>query len=134
MLAIRLLLIDDEEDFLEIFGEWLRFKGFDVSTAFDGMDGLEKLHSGSYDLILLDLMMPRLDGLEFCKLVKSDKLFQDIPILVLTAMTRLGFGSAVKAVGADAFVEKMADHAEIDSAIRKVLEKKKGAGRAEMYN
>ncbi len=134
-MSIRLLLIDDEDDFVEILGDWLKFKGYDVATASDGIDGLEKLRTGEYDLIVLDLMMPRLDGYEFCRVIKKDDGLKNIPIVILSAITRLGASGLIKDLGVDAFVEKMADHDELAGAITSVLAARKTANdREEAYN
>ncbi len=119
-MAIRLLLVDDEEDFLELLAAWLAFKGYDVSTARDGLEGLEKLRSSPYDLVLLDVMMPRLDGYGFCREVRSDEQLRSTPIVVLSAK-RIVSEDEVKGLHADAYLEKMADHDMITSVINRVL-------------
>lgn len=123
-MAISVLLVDDEQDFLDIFSAWLVFKGFKVSVAHDGRDALDKLTADGFDLVLLDLMMPRLDGYEFCKQVRKTDRVRDIPIVVLTAVQRLtGCARALNA-GADAYLEKVAPHEEMELTIRKVMSEK----------
>lgn len=117
----RLLLIDDEADFCETFGQWLEFKGYLVITARDGLDGLDKLRSGDYDVILLDLMMPRMDGYEFCKRVKQDAELRAIPIIVLTSADRYEAYPRVKKLGIEAYLEKLASHEDMVEVLERVL-------------
>lgn len=125
-MATRVLLVDDEKDFREIFSAWLSFKGYEVDTASDGEDGLEKLETGSYDLVLLDLMMPKVDGYEFLRRVRQSAEHAGLAVVILTAVQRLsGFAKAHHA-GADAYLEKLATHDEIAETIEKVMRAKVG--------
>jgi CheY-like chemotaxis protein len=120
-MAIRVLLVDDEKDFREIFSAWLAFKGYVVVTAEDGEDALEKLESHAFDLVLLDLMMPRVDGYEFLRRVRKNARHAGLAIVILTAVQRLsGFAKAHEA-GADAFLEKLASHDEMSNTIERVV-------------
>ena len=98
-----ILIIEDEISIAELERDYLELSGFETDVAYDGVDGLNKALSGGFDLILLDLMLPGLDGFTICKKLR-EKL--DIPILMVTARTQdidkirgLGFG-------ADDYVEK----------------------------
>lgn len=124
-MATRVLLIDDEQDFLDIMGAWLTFKGYDVETAHNGLEGLEKLHESEFDLVLLDLMMPTLNGFEFCRRVRTDDQCRSIPIVILTAVRRDDLQKNPEKIGADAFMEKMADHSELTAVMERVLATKK---------
>jgi CheY-like chemotaxis protein len=119
--AKRVLLVDDEQDFLDIMGAWLQFKGYDVTTARDGIEGMEKLRDGIFDIILLDLMMPRMDGFDFCRHVKNDEHYHRIPILVLTAAIIGNAHDEQVSIGADALLEKLIDHSELEVTIQKLL-------------
>ena len=99
----KILIIEDDKAISDIERDYLELSGFETDTAYDGVEGLNKALAGGHDLILLDLMLPGLDGFTICKKLR-DKL--DIPILMVTARTQdidkirgLGFG-------ADDYVEK----------------------------
>ena len=99
----KILIIEDDRAISDIERDYLELSGFETDAAYDGVDGLNKALSGGFDLILLDLMLPGLDGFTICKKLR-EKL--DIPILMVTARTQdidkirgLGFG-------ADDYVEK----------------------------
>ena len=78
----RLLLVDDDANLLVVLAEQLRADGYDVATARDGMEALRRLENAWPDLVLLDMMMPRLDGISLAREIKSRA---DLPIIVLTA-------------------------------------------------
>lgn len=79
----RILVVEDEEDIREILRNYLSAEGYHVVLADDGVDGIAKFHGGSYDLILLDVMMPKIDGFGVCELIRRES---DIPIIMLTAL------------------------------------------------
>lgn len=79
----RILVIEDEEDIREILNNYLTAEGYAVTLAGDGVDGIAKFHSGSYDLILLDVMMPKIDGFGTCELIRRES---DVPVIMLTAL------------------------------------------------
>src|SRR6266545_2830895 len=81
-MTIRALLIDDDPRFSELLSSYLSQNGVTVTSARDGRRGLEMLDSGAYDVVLLDLMMPGMDGLEVCKRIRAKG---SIPVVMLTA-------------------------------------------------
>ncbi len=81
----KVLVVDDEPDVLDLVSYNLGQAGFAVETAADGAEGLRKARSAAPDLILLDLMLPEMDGLEVCKLLRRDPQTSAIPIIMLTA-------------------------------------------------
>ena len=102
----RLLIVDDERDFVDALVERLEASGFDILKAFNGKEGLEKAHSEKPDLIVLDIMMPEMNGYDVCRKLKFDKAFKDIPIIMLTANfypDDIRFGQEM---GADAYMTK----------------------------
>ncbi|MBC8366589.1 response regulator [bacterium] len=84
----KVLVVDDEVYILHILDFSLGAEGFDVITAADGEQALARARSERPDLIVMDIMMPRLDGYETCKRLKSDPATKDIPVLLLTARGR----------------------------------------------
>lgn len=102
----QILLIDDERGISDPLGYALRKEGFEVTCAFDGQDGLRRAQSLLPDLIILDLMLPIIEGLEVCRQLRGDPRTREIPILMLTAKTGeidevVGFN-----MGADDYVTK----------------------------
>src|SRR5688572_16721951 len=81
----RVLVVDDEKDIAELITYNLRRQGFDVVNAFDGNEALELATRESPDLILLDLMLPGLDGIEVARRLKADSRTAPIPVIMLTA-------------------------------------------------
>lgn len=82
----KILVVDDERDALEIVRATLQTKGYEIDLAHDGEEGLDKIQRGKPDLVILDLMMPKISGLEICKLLKKDPSTADLPIIVLSAI------------------------------------------------
>ncbi|KKC30410.1 response regulator [Caldanaerobacter subterraneus subsp. pacificus DSM 12653] len=78
----RLLIIDDEEMFVKGLKLSLEEEGFEVDAAYDGEEGLEKVRIGNYDLVILDIMLPKMDGFSVCREIRT---FSNIPIIMLTA-------------------------------------------------
>lgn len=78
----KILIVDDEPNIREVIREYSEFKGFNVTEAVDGMDAIEKVRKDDFDIIILDIMMPRLDGFSACKEIKKIK---SIPIIMLSA-------------------------------------------------
>ena len=102
----KLLVVDDERDFVDVISERLEAKGFDILRAFDGKEGIERAHSDKPDLIILDVAMPEMNGYDVCRKLKLDEKFKDTPIIMLTAKfqpndIRFGIG-----MGADAYLTK----------------------------
>lgn len=79
----RILVVEDEEDIQEILRNYLCAAGYEVTLADDGVDGIAKFHSGQFDLVLLDVMMPKIDGFGTCELIRRES---DVPIVMLTAL------------------------------------------------
>jgi len=102
----KILVVDDEIYIVHILDFSLGMEGYEVITALDGEQALEKVASEKPDLIVLDIMMPKLDGYEVCKSIKSNSSTQNIPVILLSAKGRnvdqkLGFD-----VGADDYITK----------------------------
>jgi Response regulators consisting of a CheY-like receiver domain and a winged-helix DNA-binding domain len=81
----KVLIVEDEETLARTLAEKLRSDGFTVITAADGEEGLEKIREERPDLIVLDIMLPKLDGLSLCRIVRRDTSTSHIPIIMLTA-------------------------------------------------
>ena len=82
-----ILVVDDNPTNLQLVGQMLKREGFQISVAKDGQTALNQLSSNAFDLVLLDIMMPEMDGIETCKRIKSTEKIKDIPVIFLTAKT-----------------------------------------------
>lgn len=117
----RILIVDDELDLIDIFKGRLETNGYTVIVASDGVEGLEKAKTEKPDLILLDIMMPKMDGYQVCRFLKFDEAFKHIPIILLTARGQKQDQTKGMEVGADAFVTKPFDRAELLKKIEEYL-------------
>lgn len=102
----HVLLVDDEPDNLEVIAETLHFYGIAAKTAHNGIEGLDILKSFSPTLILLDLSMPKMDGWELHKRIKSDPRTQHIPVIALTAHAMNGDKERALQAGFDGYLTK----------------------------
>ena len=118
----RILLVDDEPNIVKMVGKRLEVEGFEVLTALDGQDGLLKAQTLRPDLIILDLMLPKLNGYEVCRLLKFDQKFQHIPVIMFTARTQQQDEQLGRECGADAYVRKPFKAPELLALIRGLLE------------
>lgn len=122
----RLLLVDDEPDFCSIVQSQLEKEGFEVEVAYDGVEGMEKVRANPPDAIILDVMMPEMDGYAVCKELKGDEKYAGIPILMLTAVgdkvssTRYSHYDGMS-MEADDYLPKPASAEEITQSIRWLL-------------
>ena len=103
----KVLLVDDEQDFLEALAERMRARGMDVTTTTSAEDALKMAAEGTYDAIVLDLMMPEMDGLEVLKALKNR--IPEIQVILLTGYATLNKGIEAMKLGAMDFIEKPAD-------------------------
>lgn len=102
----KILIVDDEVDLVETVRFPLEMEGFDTLVSYNGEDGLNQARKEKPDLIILDLMLPKLDGYKVCRLLKFDERYKDIPILMLTAKTQEKDKILGKETGADEYITK----------------------------
>ena len=102
----RILVVDDEIYIVHILDFSLGMEGYEVITALDGEQALEKARSEKPDLIVLDIMMPKLDGYETCKRLKADAGTKDVPVILLSAKGRNVDQKVGFEVGADDYITK----------------------------
>lgn len=88
-MAKRILIIDDDPDIVAVTQAKFQLNGYDVSTAFNGLSALELLEKEKADLIIADIIMPEMDGFTFYKIFRSREEFREIPVIILTALSRL---------------------------------------------
>lgn len=82
----KVLLVDDDVDFCEATGLLLESKGYEVVLAYDGKEGLEKVRTEKPDLVILDVMMPEMNGYDVCVVLKADPNLKKIPVILLTGV------------------------------------------------
>jgi DNA-binding response OmpR family regulator len=102
----RILIIDDENDIVYMVKVRLESSGFEVLEAYDGQAGLESARKEKPDLIILDLMLPKLDGYKVCRMLKFDEKYKHIPIIMFTARAQEDDKKTGQEVGADAYITK----------------------------
>lgn len=121
----RILLVDDEEDILTVLKTRLEKNDYEVSTAQDGLEALNKVRKEKPDLIILDIMLPKMDGFKVCSHLKLDSSFKDIPIIMFTAKTQSQDVMLSQQIGADAYIVKPFEPKVLFGKIQELLEAKK---------
>jgi len=117
----KILIVEDERDVLDLLALHLRKAGFTISTTTDGAAGLQKARSERPALIILDLMLPKMPGLEICKILKSDPATHQIPIMMLTAKAEEIDRIVGLEFGADDYVTKPFSPREVVLRIRAIM-------------
>lgn len=119
--ANRILIVDDEQMNLKLLSVLLKSYGYGYETAKNGFEALEKAQTDPPDLILLDLMMPGMDGYEACKKLKEDPTTKNIPVVMLTALTDREARLKGLETGAIDFLSKPFDHTELMVRVKNLL-------------
>lgn len=117
----RILLVDDEPSIVKMVGKRLEVEGFRVLIAVDGQEGLDKARAEHPDLIILDLMLPKMNGYEVCTALKQDPQHQKIPIILFTAKAQEKDEKMGLECGANAYVRKPFRAQELLERIRSLL-------------
>ncbi len=120
----KILVVDDEPDVTSLLTLMLKSQGYNVISAGDGQEALDKARSESPDLILLDIMLPRLDGYKVARMLKFDENFSHIPIIMLTAKIQERDRQTGLEMGANDYVTKPFDTAALLGKIKDLLERK----------
>src|SRR5437667_9155576 len=127
----KILIIEDESDVADLLTLNLRKAGFRISTAADGASGLQKARDDRPDFIVLDLMLPKMLGLEVCRILKSDTATRHIPILMLTAKAEEIDRIVGLEFGADDYVTKPFSPREGVLRIKAILRRAEGGAEDE---
>ena len=117
----RILVVDDNAQNLELIVAYLDGLACEVETAADGVEALETIEHQPPDLVLLDIMMPRMSGFEVCRKLKSDPKTRDIPILMVTALSELGDIERGVESGTDDFISKPVNRLELVTRVKTLL-------------
>jgi two-component system, cell cycle response regulator DivK len=121
----KLLIVEDNQDNRELAIKVLKNKGYEIIEAVDGEEAIEKAISEKPDLILLDISLPKLDGYEVAKRLKSMEEFQEIPIVAFTAHAMKGDREKVIVVGFEGYISKPINVREFPDQIRAYLRGKR---------
>jgi len=121
----KILLIDDEDDILEFLSYNLKKEGFVIETASNGKDGLKIMKKFTPDLIIVDVMMPEIDGIEFCSILRSDKQYEEIIIVFLTARNEDYTQIVALDSGADDFIAKPIKPRLLISKVKSLINRSK---------
>jgi len=116
--APRILLVDDEQSVQKLLAYPLRKEGYEVVAALDGAEALERIRNGSFDLVVLDLMLPKVDGFDVCRQIRARS---TVPIIMLTAKTEEIDKVLGLELGADDYITKPFSVREFRSRVKAVL-------------
>jgi len=117
----RILVVDDEQDILELVSYNLQKEGFHIETSLNGEDALQKIRSDRFDLVLLDLMLPGMQGMDLCRTLKSDDTTASMPIIMLTAKSEELDKVLGLEMGADDYITKPFSPRELIARVKAVL-------------
>jgi len=118
----RILVVEDEGLILKMLTGILQASGYEVLTARDGAEGLSRARAEQPDLILLDVMMPKLDGFKVARLLKSDRNYSHIPIIILTAKAGASDAELARQAGADCYLVKPVDADVLIEHVHRLIE------------
>jgi signal transduction histidine kinase len=118
----KILIVDDVTKNIQLVASFLKQAGYDINFALNGKDALRHIQKERFDLILLDIMMPEMDGLEVCQKIKSRKESRDIPVIFITAKTDVESVSTAFEVGGVDYITKPFNRAELLARVKTHLE------------
>lgn len=116
-----ILIVDDAPQNIELLQAFLEELPVNLVTAVDGVDALEKVEKYKPDLVLLDIMMPRMSGFQVCRKLKGDEKTRDIQVLMVTALNELGDVEEASECGTDDFVSKPVNKFELITRVKSLL-------------
>jgi len=117
----KVLIVDDERDIVETLKFVIESEGIECLTAYDGEEALNLAKSEMPDLIVLDVMLPKINGYKICRLLKFDSKYKDIPILMITARSQEEDKAIGEETGADEYITKPFDINEVVKKIKNYL-------------
>jgi CheY-like chemotaxis protein len=117
----RILVVDDDPRLLHVVSMYLNIEGYEVDTATNGEEGLRIFEQRRPDLVILDVMMPGIDGLEACRRIKSNPETRAIPVVLFTALSRSDDVESGRAAGANRFINKPFSLIGLGAVIRSFL-------------
>jgi two-component system, OmpR family, alkaline phosphatase synthesis response regulator PhoP len=120
--ASTVLIVDDHEQNLELLQAYLEELGCKTLGARDGIDAVEMVERHNPDLVLLDVMMPRMSGFQVCEKIKSDPMTRDIPVVMVTALNEVADVERAVESGANDFLSKPVHKIELITRVRSLLQ------------
>ncbi|MCP4680517.1 MAG: response regulator [Deltaproteobacteria bacterium] len=120
-MASKILIVDDTETMRLYEHMLLSGQGYDLEMAENGMEALEKIEINRPDLVLLDIMMPKMDGIECCKKIKANQATQEIKVVMVTTKSEYEKVKEAFAAGCDDYVTKPIDRVELLSKLKELL-------------
>ena len=117
----RILIVEDEESLLKLESILLSSKGYIVTGVMDGRSALEEVRTNKPDLVILDIMLPEIDGFEVCRRIKEDPAINHIPVLILTAKKNSQDIARGQQVGCDAYITKPFKSAKVLDMVHELL-------------
>ncbi len=117
----KILIVDDEPDLAELVSYNLKKEGFEVSSASDGEEALKKIRKGNFNLVILDLMLPGIQGMELCRILRNDTKTKHLPIIMLTAKGEDVDKILGLEMGADDYIAKPFSPRELVARVKAVL-------------
>jgi two-component system, OmpR family, alkaline phosphatase synthesis response regulator PhoP len=122
--TLRILVADDDEGLRQLMRLILRHEGFEVIEAVNGQDALARAQDSNPSVVLLDIMMPGMDGLAVCRNLKNDQRFNRVPVIFVTAIDDLQHRVASKELGIDDYIKKPIGPRELVARVRGVMERR----------
>jgi DNA-binding response OmpR family regulator len=119
----RILVADDDEEFTDLYVKYLQRAGFDALAENHSIRVIEQAYAFTPDVIILDLMMPKPDGFQLCRMMRADKKLRNIPIIIVTALNDLDSRLVAMGAGADDYLTKPFHIEELKLRIDNLLEK-----------
>jgi len=117
----RILLVDDEIELVDLVQMRLEAEGYEVDIAHDGNGALDRIHLSPPDLIILDLMLPGVDGYQICSTLKQDEQYKNIPIIIFSAKTQEQDEQKAMNLGADGYLRKPFRPDELLAAVQRFV-------------
>lgn len=120
----RVLIVDDEAPVATLLEHALKDEGYEVSLATDGMDAMNRLHAFRPDVVVMDIMMPRLDGVQATRLLRRNRSYARTVIIALSARTDQAARDAMREAGADLYLRKPFTVARLVEHVRELLDER----------
>ena len=120
---MKILVVDDDKTTRKLLSLYLKGKGYEVVTAENGLDAIEKVGTESVNFILTDMNMPYMDGIEFTKNIKSDPVLKNIPVVMVTTEADEDERESAFKAGVDEYLVKPVNAEQVTEAVMKILKK-----------